>query len=111
MMEQANKSGIHPIGDRVLIAPEEVEEVSSGGIVIHTMNQMEKEQMAQTFGVVAEIGPDCWPGVAPKPVSIGERVVFGKYSGMVFKGLDGIEYRLLRAEMIHSKVDKGVRNV
>lgn len=108
-----NKSGIHPIGDRVLIVPEGIEEVTKSGIVIHTMDAAEKEQLAQVFGVVVEIGPDAWPekSASHKPVVVGDRVIFGKYAGMVFKGLDSVEYRILRADMIHSKVEEGVRNV
>lgn len=113
MENSNNKSGIHPIGDRVLICPEEVEEVTKSGIVIHSMSQAEKEQLAQVFGRVVEFGDDCWPGYQRdhKPVAVGDRVIFGKYAGMVFKGLDGVEYRILRSEMIHSKVEEGVRNV
>ena len=108
-----NHSGIHPIGDRVLICPEEVEEVSRGGIVIHSASQAEKEQMAQVFGLVVEIAPEAWSeyNIGSKPIKVGDRVIFGKYAGMVFRGLDGVDYRILRAEMIHSKVDAGVRNV
>ena len=107
-----NKSGIHPIGDRVLIAPEEIEEVTASGIVVHTLTAIEKEQLAQVFGKVVEIGPEAWADKSPshKPVVLGDRVIFGKYAGMVFKGLDGLEYRILKADMIHSKVDEGVRN-
>ena len=112
-MENSNKSGIHPIGDRVLICPEEIEEVTRSGIIVHSASQVEKEQLAQVFGKVVEMGPDAWPGhqLSSKPVKVGDRVIFGKYAGMVFKGLDGLEYRILRSEMIHSKVDEGVRNV
>lgn len=112
-METTNKSGIHPIGDRVLICPEEIEEVSKGGIVLHSASQAEKEQLAQVFGRVVEIGEECWPQYQRgcKPVNAGDRVVFGKYAGMVFKGLDNVEYRILRSEMIHSKVEEGVRSV
>ena len=108
-----NKSGIHPIGDRVLIAPEEIEEKTASGIIVHTMTQADKEQLAQVFGKVIEIGPDAWPdkSASHKPVVVGDRVIFGKYAGMIFKGLDGVEYRILRSDMIHSKVEEGVRNV
>ena len=107
----SNKSGIHPIGDRVLIVPEEIEETTESGIIINTLDAAAKEQLAQVFGRVVEVGPDCWPDKFQKPVLINDRVIFGKYAGMIFKGLDGVEYRILRAEMIHSKVEEGVRNV
>jgi chaperonin GroES len=113
MMENnSNKSGIHPIGDRVLICPEEIEEVTASGIVLHSYTQAEKEQLAQVFGRVVEFGDECWPAYNRdhKPIKVGDRVIFGKYAGMVFKGLDSKEYRILRSEMIHSKVDEGVRN-
>lgn len=112
-MDSNNKSGIHPIGDRVLISPEEIEEVTRSGIIVHSASQMEKEQLAQVFGRVVEIGDTAWSNyqLGAKPVKVGDRVIFGKYAGMVFKGLDGREYRILREEMIHSKVEEGVRNV
>lgn len=93
-----NKSGITPVGHRVLLKPEEVQKVSAGGIIIPQAAQ-EKEEMAQMYGRVVEIGPEAWKESREKGypawVKSGDRVIFGKYSGLVFPGHDGTTYRLI----------------
>ena len=41
-----NKSGVHPCGDRVVVLPDVIEEVTQGGIII-PKSEAEKHQMAQ----------------------------------------------------------------
>lgn len=91
-----NKSGITPLGHRLLILPEEVEEVSSGGIIIAIGTGKEREQLAQVMGTVVAVGQTCWKDQAvgdwAKP---GDRVMFGKYSGLITIGKDEVQYRLI----------------
>lgn len=74
---------IAPLGHRVLLKPDVVEEKSKGGIILH--NELTKqEQQAQVVGTVLAIGPTCW---ADTPTGepwckVGDRIVFAKYSGL-----------------------------
>ena len=55
-----NESGINPVGWRVLIKPQEVKEVSKGGIILTTEKSKEREQMANTTGIVVAMGDQCY---------------------------------------------------
>lgn len=68
-----------PLGERILVKPDEVEESVSGGIIIPTTT---KEKPME--GVVISIGPGklTQDGKTHVPqVNIGDRVLFGKYAG------------------------------
>ena len=55
----SNESGINPVGWRVLIKPQEVKEVSQGGIILTTEKSKEREQMGNTTGIVVAMGDQC----------------------------------------------------
>lgn len=119
-----NESGIHPCLDRVLIKPDDIEEVTAGGIVIPT-NVGELHAMAQSIGTFIEAGPDAYShytevsedssgrsvvtrgykGPAAKP---GDRVAFAKYGGLQVEGKDGKTYRLMNDEDVTAVVEEGV---
>jgi chaperonin GroES len=75
---------IKPLGDRVLVKLETVEEKTAGGIFIPQTAQ-EKTQT----GVVAEIGDD-----EIIKVKSGDKVMYDKYAGAQVK-VDGEEHLLL----------------
>lgn len=83
---------IKPLGDRVLIAPLEDGEDKVGSLYIPD-SAKEKPQE----GTVSAIGPGRHENgklVAPE-VKVGDRVLYGKYSGTEVKQ-DGREYLLVR---------------
>lgn len=92
-----NTSGIKPCGHTVLVLPDEVEEKSEGGIILHTAAMQGREEMGQTEGIVIDIGCNAWkdqPGGEPW-AKIGERVIFAKYAGTMCDGVDEKKYRIL----------------
>lgn len=117
-----NKSGIHPVGDRVLIKPDSIEEVTTGGIIIPgTVGDM--HAMAQSIGTLVDVGADAWihyvekdrEGATVKRQSYsqpfahpGDRVAFAKYGGLQVEGKDGQVYRLMNDEDITAIVEEGV---
>lgn len=105
-----NNSGIHPAGDRVLIKPEEVEEVSKGGIIIID-EAREKYGLAQVFGTLVAVGPDAWSDYSGAFAEVGDRVLFAKYGGLVVTGKDGEAYRLSNDTDITAVVDDDVQNI
>ena len=88
---------IRPLHDRVVGKRVEEERKTAGGIVIPD-NAAEKpdqgEVLAVGNGKILEDGK-----VRPLDVKVGDRVLFGKYSGSTFK-MEGEEYLVMREDDI-----------
>lgn len=70
---------VKPIGFSVVVKPDEVEEVSAGGIIL---NPNDREKLVIVEGTVLAIAEGAWSdkpeGSYPKE---GDKVVFAKYAG------------------------------
>jgi chaperonin GroES len=90
-----NTSGFLPLGHRLLVKPDTVEKRTSGGLYL-PQEVTGRDEMAQVKGVVVAVGEGCWKDTTSadwaKP---GDRIVFGKYSGLQYDGADAIKYRIL----------------
>ncbi|MDP2927487.1 MAG: co-chaperone GroES [Candidatus Omnitrophota bacterium] len=89
---------IKPLGDRIVVKPLEAEKKSKGGIVLPD-SAKEKPQEAKVVAVgkgkVLESG-----AVQTPEVKVGDKVIFGKYSGNEFITKEGEELLILREEDI-----------
>jgi chaperonin GroES len=86
---------ILPLGDRVVVRRKESEEKSAGGIVLPGAAAEKPDQglvLAVGKGKILEDGK-----VRPLEVKIGDRVLFGKYSGQAIK-IEGEELLMMREE-------------
>lgn len=90
-----NDSGIIPAGHRVVVLPDEVEHKTASGIVLSTAAQAAREEMAQVDGVLVAVGINAWADQAAPWAVVGQRVMFGKYTGIVREGKDGKKYRVI----------------
>lgn len=90
-----NESGIWPVGHRVLILPAQVEEKTEAGIILHTSSQRVREEMAQIEGKVISIGTTAYADQLSPWCKVGDKVIIGKYSGLVYDGKDGQKYRVI----------------
>ena len=79
---------IKPLGERVLVKIEQLQEKTASGIIIPQTAQ-EKTQI----GVVAAIGDEV------KSVKVGEKIMHDKYAGTSVK-VDGQEYLILNMKDI-----------
>lgn len=104
-----NKAGIVPCGHRVLILPENIEDVTASGIIMYTATQRDREALAQMYGVVVEMGGNCYMDQPSPWCKVGDRVSFAKYSGLVYKGLDEKEYRVINDLDVVAIVEEGVK--
>ncbi len=92
-----NPSGIRPVEYHILVKPKELEQKTAGGIIIPD-DPHEREKMGQAEGDLIAVGDVAFhtEGVpwsdAPQ---VGDRVSFAKYAGIVVKGRDDVDYRLL----------------
>jgi co-chaperonin GroES (HSP10) len=91
-----NNSGIYPVGISVLVLPDNVEQVTASGIVVSTDSEHSREEMRQTDGVVVAIGPNAFYDERTPRCKVGDRVIMASYAGMVRKGNDGLNYRLIK---------------
>ena len=88
---------IRPLHDRVVVKRMEEERTSAGGIVIPDSaaeKPAEGEVVAIGNGKVNDAGE-----VRPLDVKVGDKVLFGKYSGTEIK-IDGTELLIMREEDI-----------
>lgn len=90
-----NESGILPVGETILVLPDEIETTTASGIVKVTEANLEREQLAQVDGVVIAVSDLAWRDEPGPRAKVGDRVIFAKYAGMVRKGKDGKTYRMI----------------
>ena len=125
-----NKSGMEPIGRKVLVLPDEVEQVSEGGVIVVTDDQKDRYNQASSTGTVVAIGPDAFThgtesiyrlvdgdmklvekrvdGYGNTSVKPGDRVVFAKFAGKGIPGMDGEQYRVINDEDITAFADESL---
>ncbi|MSR13356.1 MAG: co-chaperone GroES [Gammaproteobacteria bacterium] len=88
---------IRPLHDRVLVKRLEEEKTSAGGIVIPDSaaeKPIRGEVLAVGNGKILENGQ-----VRGLDVKVGEKILFGKYSGTEVK-VEGVEYVVMREDDI-----------
>lgn len=92
-----NEIGVRPLHDRILVRRMAEEEKTAGGLFIPDTAK-EKPQRGEIIatgkGRVTEDGK-----VLPLEVKVGDKVLFGRYSGTELK-LEGQEFLMMREEDI-----------
>ena len=84
---------IKPLADRVVVEPDEAQEVSAGGIILPDTAQEKPQQ-----GEVVAVGPGKVSDAGTlieSAVKKGDTVLYGKYSGTEVT-IDGTEYSIMR---------------
>ena len=95
--------GFRPLHDRVLVRRVDAEEKTKGGIIIPDTAKekpQEGEVVAVGAGAKNEEGK-----ITPLDVKVGDRVLFGKYSGTEVK-IDGEDRLILREDDILGVLEK-----
>lgn len=93
---------LRPLHDRVILKRLEEEKISAGGIVIPDSaaeKPIRGEVIAAGTGKILEDGK-----VRPIAVKVGDKVLFGKYSGTEIK-IDGEELLVMREEDIVAVIE------
>jgi chaperonin GroES len=89
---------IQPLGDRVVIKPLEAEEKTKGGIVLPDTAKEKPQEgkiVAVGKGRVLENG-----NLQAPEVKVGDRVLYGKYSGTEVTTKEGEELLIMKEEDI-----------
>jgi chaperonin GroES len=92
---------LRPLDDRVVVEPSEAEEVTPGGIVLPDTAKQKPQR-----GKVISAGPGKLLDSGERgrlSVSVGDEVIFGKYSGTDIE-IEGREVKILRESDILAKV-------
>ena len=89
---------IKPLGDRVVVQPLEAENKTKGGIVLPDTAKEKPQEgkvVAVGKGKVLDSGT-----VQPLEVKVGDKVLYGKYSGNEITTKEGEELLIMREEDI-----------
>lgn len=89
---------LQPLGDRVIVKPLEAEEKTKGGIVLPDTAK-EKPQEGEVVAVGKGKKLDNG-SVQTLDVTVGDRILYGKYSGSEISTKDGQEYLIMKEEDI-----------
>jgi chaperonin GroES len=93
---------LRPLNDRIIVKRLTEDERTAGGIIIP---ETAKEKPQRGEIVAAGKGKKTEDGkVLPLDVKVGDKVLFGKYSGTEIK-VDGEEYLIMREEDILAVVE------
>lgn len=96
IMKSSSVRELQPVGGRILVEVSDVEETTSGGVLLTTATQEQP-----TFGQVLAVGPGKSDddGSLVKPnVTPGSTILYSKYSGVEFEGEDAKKYIVIREE-------------
>lgn len=101
------KPGINPTGFNVLVAVEFVDE-KIGNIFIPD-SARDKEKLVQVRGRIIAVSPAAfdfadWP--ASSRPKVGDAIQFAKLAGIITKGADGRDYRLLTDKDVAATIDE-----
>jgi|SRR6202161_1678015 chaperonin GroES len=92
-----------PLHDRVVVKRIDAEEKTAGGIIIP---DTAKEKPSQ--GEIIAVGPgarDETGKLVPLDVKVGDRILFGKWSGTEVK-IDGVEYLIMKESDVMGVLDE-----
>lgn len=93
---------IKPLGDRIVVKPLGAEEKTKGGIVLPDTAKEKPQEgkvVAVGKGKILESGQ-----VQAVEVKVGDRVLYGKYSGTEITTKDGEELLIMREEDVFAIV-------
>lgn len=87
---------LQPLADRIIVKPLEAEEKTKGGIVLPDTAKEKPQEgkvVAVGKGKVADDGK-----AIPMEVKVGDKVLYGKYSGTEINTKDGESYLIMRED-------------
>ena len=94
-MAKAKKTGIEPLGARVLILPLEGETQTPGGILLpETAKEKPQQGIIEAVGSDEEMNTD---------LKVGDRVLFPKYTGTEIK-FEGQTYLLMNEDDVLARI-------
>ena len=100
-----NPTGLHPVEYYCLVKLDPVEEKK--GSIILPDDRQDKDQMAQTYATLIEVGGNCFADWLEPIPTVGDRIVINKYAGQTPKAGDFTDlFRLCTDKDIVAIVNK-----
>jgi chaperonin GroES len=93
---------LKPLGDRVIVKPDAPEEKTKGGIILPDTAQekpMEGKIVAVGTGKIDDSGKK-----SPMELKVGDKVLYGKYSGTEVK-INDEEYLIMRESDVYAVIN------
>ena len=94
---------LQPLEDRIVVKPGDAEETTASGLVIPDTAK-EKPQQGEVLAVGPGRRSDQTGEIIPVDVKVGDKVLFGKYSGTTVR-VEGDEILVMREEDIMAVVN------
>lgn len=94
---------IRPLGDRLVVEPQELESKTAGGILIP--DTADKDKPMQGTVLAIGLGKYVDGKMTPLQVKVGDKVLFGKYAGTNIKFSDK-DYLVMREEDVMGVVEE-----
>jgi len=91
---------IEPLGDRIVVVRTDVEEVTKGGLFIPESG---KEKPQEGMVIAVGTGKVVNQVFVPLDVKVGDKILFGKYSGTEVT-IEDVLFLILREEEIFAKL-------
>jgi chaperonin GroES len=86
-------TNVEPLGDRLLVRPDEKEKATSSGILLPPGSQEEPQQ-----GTIMAVGNEC------DPLNVGDIILHSRY-GTTKVRIEGVDYLLLRMADVLARVN------
>jgi chaperonin GroES len=97
---------IRPLGDRVIVEPNEEDEMTfAGGQLVLPDTAKEKPQQGTVLAVGPDVEVENEDGKVIGP-QVDDLVIFAKYAGTTFKTRDGKEMLILRVDDILGVIEE-----
>jgi co-chaperonin GroES (HSP10) len=96
---------LHPVDQYILVKLPKIEDKTAGGIIL-TENVVDQEQSGTSVGEVIKLGDSAIIQYGNKVVEIGDTVMFQRYAGNMFNGIDNQVYRLMLSQEVTSVFPK-----
>jgi chaperonin GroES len=93
MFDDSYREEVHPVGTRILIKVDPVEEKTQGGIVI-PKSAVETEIVSAESGTVVAIGDIAFQGYGEPWCEVGDHVYFLRHAGVI-KKIGEEDYRII----------------
>lgn len=74
------KMKIKACGYRLIVKADEIETQTESGLTIVLEENLSREQTAQVYGTIIDIGPECWRG-GEAWAEVGDRVCYVRHAG------------------------------
>ena len=100
-----DKALVQPVGNRVVLAVEELEEKIGDIVIAYATNDKRVQECGREVGTIIAMGPEAFNNayIKDSSMSVGDKVLFVRYAGVEYELKDG-RIRVMDDDKIYAKV-------